>query len=159
MRRRTLLAAVATAMLVGGIGVGAPAALAHQRNDDFTLNGRITDFDHQDRGRDGWSAGDKISFEYDFRNEGDGDGVCKITKLDRNDHEFEADCVATFDLDHGTLDLEGTITDDDFRHHNVSLDVVDGTGHYRNAEGTATLSKADDRHSDRGDFKVDVELD
>lgn len=157
LRRRTRSVVVTTSMLIAGLGAGAPAALANQRHDNFTLNGRITDVDRQDNGREGWSEGDRITFRYDFRNEGDGDGVCRIVKLDRRDREFKADCRATFDLDHGRLDLEGTITDDDFRHHDVSLDVVDGTGRYRNAGGTATLRKAD--HDDRGRFKVDVELD
>ncbi|MGH8999174.1 MAG: allene oxide cyclase barrel-like domain-containing protein [Acidimicrobiia bacterium] len=147
------LAVIAVSAVLGGL-VASPTALAnhgHDRDsdDNFTLTGNFTDFDAEDNGRRGWSEGDKIDFEFDLYDRrdfaGDGDGTCKVKDVDRDDHEFTADCDVTFDLDDGTLDMEGEVTERDFHRGRIKLDVVDGSGDYDDADGTATFSGGD-RH-------------
>lgn len=162
MRIRKLAVVVVSGVTLGGLTAGSPAAWAHEAHseanhdgDDFTVFGRFTDFDRQDNGEEGWSEGDEVSFAYDLfqRGEGqvgDGDGTCVITQLDKDDHEFEADCDGAFDLDDGRLDLEGTVSDDDFRDGSIELDVVDGTGDYEDAAGTVTFSRAGEKHDGGG---------
>jgi hypothetical protein len=145
------LAVVVASALLGGL-VGAPSAMAGD-DEDFTLTGRFTEFDREDNGDRGWSEGDEVDFAFDLfdgrDDAGDGDGTCVITKLDRDDREFAADCDVTFDLEDGdTLDMEGEVTDDDFREGEVVLDVVGGSGDYDDASGKATFSG--DRHGRRG---------
>ncbi len=139
------LAIVVTSALQGGL-VGAPSALAGE-DDDFTLSGRSTEFDREDNGDRGWSEGDKVDFAFDLfdgrDDAGDGDGECVITELDRGERSFAADCDVTFDLEDGdTLDMEGEVTDEDFREGEVVLDVVGGSGGYDNASGKATFTGA-----------------
>lgn len=137
------LAIVVTSALLGGL-VGAPSALAGE-DDDFTLSGRFTEFDREDNGDRGWSEGDEVDFAFDLfdgrDDAGDGDGTCVITELDRGKRDFAADCDVTFDLEDGdTLDMEGEVTDEDFREGEVVLDVVGGSGDYDDASGKATFT-------------------
>jgi len=176
------LAIVVTSALLGGL-VGAPSALAGE-DDDFTLSGRFTEFDREDNGDRGWSEGDKVDFAFDLfdgrDDAGDGDGECVITELDRGERSFAADCDVTFDLEDGdTLDMEGEVTDEDFREGEVVLDVVGGSGAYDDASGQATFTGGGHRRGGHGHghsvslmnksgghghgggrhFKVDVDLD
>lgn len=141
------LAIVVASALLGGL-VGAPSALAGD-DEDFTLSGRFTEFDREDNGKHGWSEGDEVDFAFDLfdgrHDAGDGDGTCVITEFDRHDHDFAADCEVTFDLEDGELEMEGEVTDDDFRDGKVVLDVVGGSGDYDDADGTATFTG---RHRD-----------
>ena len=137
------LAIVVTSALLGGL-VGAPSALAGE-DDDFTLSGRFTEFDREDNGDRGWSEGDEVDFAFDLfdgrDDAGDGDGTCVITKFDRGERDFAADCDVTFDLEDGdTLNMEGEVTDEDFREGEVVLDVVGGSGAYDGASGTSTFT-------------------
>jgi hypothetical protein len=142
--------------MLGGLTVGSSAAWAHGASDggshhkgdgDFTLFGRFTDFEKEDNGKEGWSEKDVVTFAYDLFDRGgragDGDGSCTITELDKDDHEFAADCEQVFDLEDGNLDLEGTITDEDFKAGEIVLDIVDGSGDYKDADGTVTFTKAE----------------
>ncbi len=172
-----------TALVVLALGGGviySPAAWANSGHDHdrFKLTADITDVEKDDNGKDGPSEGDVYTLEFDLSDHdgdaGDGDGTCELVKVDRQDREFEADCEGTLDLDDGKLELEGTITDDDFDDRKVVLEVVDGTGDYEDAEGTATFEPAGDHHDrdrhgdyhgnhdgrDNGpDFKIEVDLD
>ena len=137
------LAIVVASALLGGL-VGAPSALAGE-DDDFTLSGRFTEFDREDNGDRGWSEGDEVDFAFDLfdgrHDAGDGDGTCVITELDRRKRDFAADCEVTFDLEDGDkLDMEGEVTDEDFRKGKVVLDVVGGSGDYDDASGKATFT-------------------
>src|SRR5918996_1058970 len=116
---RKVTALVASGLLLGGVIVASPAAWANGL-DDFELTGEFTDFDGDDNGRDGPSEGDTFDFKMDLFDEdgdeaGDGDGTCELTDVNREDREFTADCSATFNLDDGDLEMEGEVTDEDFR--------------------------------------------
>jgi hypothetical protein len=142
-------------VLLAGLTVASPAAWAERGSaDDFTVYGKFTDFDYDDNGKDGKSKGDVLTFAYDLYERGGqagaGDGTCVITELDRADHDFAADCEQTFHLDGGTIDMEGTVTDEDFRNGEVVMDIVDGTGDYRDAGGTVTFTKAGDHKENHG---------
>lgn len=179
MPKRKLTALVALAL--GGGMIFSPAAWAGDDRDDdhFRLTADITDVEKDDHGKSGPSEGDEYTIEFDLFDRGgragDGVGTCELVKVDRGDREFEADCEGTLELDDGDLELEGTITDEDFDDEKIVLDVVDGTGDYRDAEGRATFEPAGDHdrgrghyrghndrsHHDRGgrDLKITVDLD
>lgn len=143
---------VASALLLGGVVVASPAAWAGS-DDDFTLTGEFTDFDRKGHGHP--SEGDEFSFAFDLfetdgDDAGDGDGTCELTELDRRHREFAADCEVVFELDHGDLEMEGEVTDEDFEEGKVVLDVVGGTGDYEDAEGKATFRPARHHHKGHG---------
>ena len=151
---RKLAALVASGLLLGGVIVASPAAWAHGL-DDFELTGEFTDFEGDDNGRDGPSEGDTFDFKMDLFDEdgdeaGDGDGTCELTDVNRKDHEFTAECSATFNLDDGDLDMEGEVTDEDFRNREVVLDITGGSGDYGDADGTVTFTPAHDRGGRHG---------
>lgn len=77
-----------------------------------------------------------------------------ITELDRDEREFAADSDVNFNLDDGDLDMEGEITDEDFREGEIVLDVVDGTDAYEDADGTATFSGAHGRRGGKGHHQM-----
>ena len=165
MRRTTAL--ITTALLLGGaFFLGAPAASAHGRSEDFTLKARFTDWDERDRGRRGASQGDTVSFalavwEHRHGEHGHGDGSCKLVDVNRGHHSFEARCDAVFDLDDGKLRVKGTVTDEEFDRGRIVLRVVDGTGEYRNADGRAVFRAADGghrRHHRGADLFIDIDL-
>lgn len=145
---RKLTALVASATLLGGVLVASPAAWADD-DDDFTLTGEFTDFDRDGDGRP--DEGDEFSFEFDLYDDdgddaGDGDGTCELTEVDRRDREFTADCEVVFDLDDGELEMEGEVTEEDFKDGKIVLDVVDGTDDYDDAKGEATFRSARGHH-------------
>jgi hypothetical protein len=179
-----LTAVVAAGVLFGGVLVGSPAAWAHHSGDldDFKLTGEFTDFDYDDNGKDGPSKGDVVTFAMDLTDEdgdeaGDGDGTCELTKVDREAHEFTADCESVFHLDAGDLEMSGEVTDEDFRNGEVTQDIDGGTDDYDEASGTVTFTKADDHgdghhhassaggrhgghgHGGHGHHKVDIDVD
>lgn len=193
---RRLTAVVASGLLLGGVVMTSPAAWAHGHSnglDDFKLTGEFTDFDFDDTGRDGPSKGDTVTFAMDLFDEdgdeaGDGDGTCELTKVDREAHEFSADCESVFQLDDGDLEMEGEVTDEDFKNKEVTQDITGGTDDYEDAEGTVTFTPADDNgdgghrhahgyeaqhagdhgdgghghdkgHHGKGDHKVDIDVD
>lgn len=143
MQQSRKLAVLAVSVALGGL-IGAPMATAG--DEDFSHNGRFTDFDREDNGERGWSEGDKVDFAFDLfdgrRRAGDGEGTCVITKLNREERDFAADCEGTMDLDDGGLNLKGDVTDEEFRDGAVVVDVVGGNGAYDGAGGTATFTSA-----------------
>ncbi|MGH9021678.1 MAG: hypothetical protein ACRDV9_01015 [Acidimicrobiia bacterium] len=93
-RKRGLLALG----LLLGAWAGAPVATANSgQGGDFSLTGRFTDYQRADRGRPGWGEGDEISFRFDLfhhqEQAGDGDGLCTITRYDRQTRGFTASTV------------------------------------------------------------------
>lgn len=151
---RKLTGVVASVLLLGGVVVASPAAWAGS-DDDFKLTGEFTDFDRDGHGRP--SEGDEFSFAFDLFDDdgddaGDGDGTCELTDVDRRHREFTADCEVVFDLDDGKLQMEGEVTEEDFKRRKIVLDVVDGTGDYDGAEGKATFRSAGhhQRHQGHG---------
>ncbi|MGH9038381.1 MAG: allene oxide cyclase barrel-like domain-containing protein, partial [Acidimicrobiia bacterium] len=153
---RRLTAVVASGLLLGGVVLASPAAYAdHSKGlDDFKLTGEFTDFDFDDTGKDGPSRGDTVTFAMDLFDDdgdeaGDGDGTCELTKVNREDHEFSADCESVFHLDDGDLEMEGEVTDEDFKNKEVTQDITGGTDDYDEASGTVTFTPADD-HGDGG---------
>jgi hypothetical protein len=162
---RKLAVVVTSGIVLGGMTVGSPSAWAHGHSHgssgdgDFTVYGRFTDFDKQDNGEEGWSEDDVVTFAYDLFEKGagrvgDGDGECTITELNKDEHDFSADCEGVFDLEDGELDLKGTITDEDFKSGEIELDVIGGDGDYRDADGTVTFSKPDHdgKSHDKGSY-------
>lgn len=152
---RRLTAVVASGLLLGGFVVASPAAWAGDSNDDFDLIGEFTDFDGDDTGRNGPSEGDEFSiemdlFETDWDDAGDGDGTCELTEVNRRDREFTADCEGVFHLDDGDLEMEGEVTEDDFRDKEIVLDITGGTDDYEDADGTVTFTPRDDHHGKGG---------
>ena len=148
---RRLTAVVASGLLVGGVVMASPAAWADHPNglDDFKLTGEITDFEGDDTGRDGPSEGDTFTIDMDLFDKhgddaGDGEGTCKATHVDRQKREFTADCEGVFHLDDGDLEMEGEVTEDDFRDRRIVLDITGGTDDYEHADGTVTFTPADD---------------
>ncbi len=146
---RRLTAVVASGLLLGGVVIAAPAWADHSGLDDFKLTGEFTDFDYEDNGDDGFSEGDVVTFAMDLTDEdgdeaGDGEGTCEMTSVDREAHEFSADCESVFHLDAGDLDMSGEVTDEDFKNKEVTQDIDGGTGDYDGASGTVTFTKADD---------------
>ena len=142
MRRLTAL--VASGILLGGVVVASPAAWADHGLKDFELTGEFTDFEGDDNGRRGPSEGDRFDFEMDLFDDdgddaGDGDGTCRLTEVDRRHRDFTADCSATFRLDDGDLEMEGEVTDEDFRKRKVVLDITGGSDKYDDADGTVTF--------------------
>jgi hypothetical protein len=129
-----------------------PAAWAHSHSnglDDFKLTGEFTDFDFDDTGKEGPSEGDTVTFAMDLFDEdgdeaGDGDGTCELTEVDRSEHEFSADCESVFHLDDGDLEMDGEVTDEDFKNEEVTQDITGGSDDYDDASGTVTFTPADD---------------
>lgn len=189
---RRLTAVVASGLLLGGVVMTSPAAWAHSHSnglDDFKLTGEFTDFDFDDTGKEGPSEGDTVTFAMDLFDEdgdeaGDGDGTCELTEVDRSEHEFSADCESVFHLDDGDLEMEGEVTDEDFKNEEVTQDITGGSDDYDDASGTVTFTPADDNgdgdgghhhahgyraqnagHGDgghgpgHGDHKVDIDVD
>lgn len=155
---RKLTAVIASGLLLGGVVVASPAAWADHSHsnglDDFKLTGEFTDFEMDDTGKDGPSKGDTVTFAMDLVDEdgdeaGDGDGTCELTKVDREAHEFSADCESVFHLDAGDLEMEGEVTDEDFKNKEVVQDITGGTDDYEDAGGTVTFTRADD-HGEGG---------
>lgn len=142
---RKLAAVVTSTLVLGGLLGTAPAAWAdHGDLEDFTVYAKITDFEKEDNGKEGWSEGDEISFEadlYEDRHEraGDADGMCEMLEVNKDDKEFEADCNVLFDLDDGELEVAGTIDEGDFEDHEITLPIKGGTGDYDAAEGDVTF--------------------
>ncbi len=155
--RSKLLGVVATAFVMGSM-VGAPLASAHHDEDALTLYGKITDFEKTDTGDEGPSKGDELSVAYDLYSTdheaaGDGDGTCEVVEFEEGDggahghgysasHEganFEADCANVFRLDDGDIDVEGTITDEDFKAGALEFDIVGGSDEYSDAAGVAVI--------------------
>jgi len=155
---RRLTAVVASGILLGGVVMTSPAAWAHSGSnglDDFKLAGEFTDFDFDDTGKDGPSKGDTVTFAMDLFDEdgdeaGDGDGTCELTDVNRGEHEFSADCESVFHLDDGDLEMEGEVTDEDFRNKEVTQDITGGTDDYDDADGTVTFTPADDNGGHHG---------
>jgi hypothetical protein len=150
---RRLTAVVASGLLLSGVVMASPAAWAHQHEsnglDDFKLTGEFTDFDFDDTGEDGPSEGDTVTFAMDLVDEdgdeaGDGDGTCELTEVDRDAHEFTADCEGVFHLDDGDLEMEGEVTDEDFKNEEVTQDITGGTDAYEDAGGTVTFTPAEE---------------
>ncbi len=150
---RRLTAVVASGLLLGGVVVASPAAWAHHDGsnglDDFKLTGEFTDFDFDDTGEEGPSEGDTFTFAMDLTDEdgeeaGDGDGSCELTEVDRDAHEFAADCESVFHLDNGDLEMSGEVTDEDFRNDEVTQDIDGGTDDFEDASGTVTFSRAEE---------------
>lgn len=125
--------------------------------------------------RPGWGEGDEISSRFDLfhhqEQAGDGDGLCTITRYDRHTRGFTAACTGIFNLDAGTLDLAGEVTDEAFRTQEIILDVVGGTERFKDAKGVATVTRTgpsgppadhpgeSEQHPNRHrDFSVDVDL-
>lgn len=155
---RRLTAVVASGILLGGVMMTSPAAWAHSGSnglDDFKLTGEFTDFDFDDTGKDGPSKGDTVTFAMDLFDEdgdeaGDGDGTCELTDVNRSEHEFSADCESVFHLHDGDLEMEGEVTDEDFRNKEVTQDITGGTDDYDDADGTVTFTPADDEGGHHG---------
>ena len=154
---RRLTAVVASGILLGGVVMASPAAWADHSNglDDFKLTGEFTDFDFDDTGKDGPSEGDTVTFAMDLFDEdgdeaGDGDGTCELTDVNRKEHEFSADCESVFHLDDGDLEMEGEVTDEDFRNKEVTQDITGGSDDYKKASGTVTFTPADDEGGHHG---------
>jgi hypothetical protein len=166
-----LAALVTSALVLVGLQVAAPVAGADDKKtdkEDFTLLARITDFDKDDRGRDGPSRGDRFSWKADLEDEdgddaGDAAGACVLTEVGDRDgrrRDFSARCRAIFDLDDGRLRVAGEVTDEDFRDGDVRLPVTGGTGEYRDAEGDATFERMnDDGHDRDGKHEFEVTFD
>lgn len=153
MRMRKLAVVVTSGVMLGGMTVGAPSAWAHQGDThgssddgDFTVYGRFTDFDKEDNGEAGWSEGDVVTFAFDLFQKGEGqvgegDGECTVTEADKAEREFSADCEGVFDLEDGTIDMAGTVTEEDFHSGEIEMDIVGGGGDYDDADGTVTFSR------------------
>jgi hypothetical protein len=178
MRKVAVL--VTTGLLLAGTSITSPAAWANGGNGgDFTLTGEFTDFDTDDRGKEGFSEDDEFTFAFDLFDHddeaGDGDGECKLTNVERRKREFDADCKVALNLDDGDIEAEDEVTSDDFRDGKVTLSITGGSGDYDDAEGDVTFWLNDhhdrdgrgryhheghDRGDDDGrDFKVEVDLD
>lgn len=172
---RNLRILIASGLMVGGLVSSSPAAWARS-SDDFTLTGKITDFDKEDRGEKGPSKGDELSLAYDLFDRGDkageGSGSCVLVEVDRDEHKFTAYCRGLLDLEDGAITMAGKITEDDFQGDGVALPITGGTGDYKDAEGEVRFehgggdghggqhsaqSKDGKRHSP--EFKVIVDLD
>jgi len=140
------LAAVVTSGIVLGALVVPGAAWGHGDFEDFTVYAKITDFDREDNGHEGFSEGDKITVTADLYDEsreqvGDSKGVCEVVEFDKEAEEFEADCKILLDLEDGKLKMAGTITHDDFVEHDVRLPIEGGTDEYDGAHGEATFER------------------
>jgi allene oxide cyclase-like protein len=145
--------------LLGGVVVASPAAWAHQHDsnglDDFKLTGEFTDFEKDDTGKKGPSEGDTFTIAMDLTDEdgdeaGDGESTCELTRVDRQAHEFTADCEGIFHLDDGDLEMAGEVTDEDFKNKEVTQDITGGTDAYEDAGGTVTFTPADDHGDGNG---------
>ena len=141
---RKLVVAFTSVLVLGGFAMTSPAAWANHDLDDFTVYAKITDFDKEDNGKEGWSKGDKVSFEadlYESRREraGDAAGTCELLEINRDDDEFEAKCRVVLDLDDGELKVGGTIDEDDFDGGELTLPITGGTGDYEDADGDVTF--------------------
>ena len=157
---RRLTAVVASGLLLGGFVLASPAAWADHGSsnglEDFDLTGEITDAEKDDTGDKGPSEGDTFTVKMDLVDEhgdeaGDGEGTCEATEVDRDAHEFTADCEGVFHLDGDDLAMSGQITQDDFKDKEIVMDI-DGdvsTGDYEGAAGTVTFTRAED-HGDGG---------
>jgi hypothetical protein len=174
MLMRKLAVVITTGLMLGGGFISAPSAFArHGHDKHFSLIGRFTDFDRDDRGRDGPSEGDKYSFKFDlfdydhdWDDAGRGDGDCVLTEVDRHGGrhgDFTAKCKVVLKLDDGDLKLEDKVDRGDFRDGEVTLRVVDGTDDYRDPDGDVTFKFDGGQHDGRGHddhkFRVDVDLD
>jgi hypothetical protein len=150
---RRLTAVVASGLLLGGVVMASPAAWAHQHDsnglDDFKLTGEFTDFEKDDTGKEGPSEGDTFTIAMDLTDEhgdeaGDGESTCELTEVDRQAREFTADCEGVFHLDDGDLEMDGEVTDEDFKNKEVTQDITGGTDDYEDAGGTVTFTPADE---------------
>lgn len=167
---RRLTAVVASGLLVGGFVVAAPGAWADHGssgggNEDFDLTGEFTDFQKDDQGDEGPSEGDTFTVKMDLFDEhgdeaGDGEGTCEATKVDKEAHDFAADCEGVFHLDGGDLAHSGEITDEDFKNGEIVMDI-DGdasTGDFEGSSGTVTFSRPEGHgHGDGGHHGHSVE--
>ena len=179
VRMRKLAVLVTTGLLLAGTSIASPPAWASSHGDDFTLTGEFTDFDAKDEGKDGFSEDDEFSFAFDLFDKdddeaGDGDGDCTLTKVEKREHDFEADCKVVMNLDDGDIEAEDEVTSEDFRDGKITLSITGGSGDYDDAEGDVTFwlsdhgksrhhshHKGDHDHGDKHDrdFKVEVDLD
>ncbi len=148
---RRLTAVVASGLLLGGVLVASPAAWADHANglEDFNLTGEFTDFEKDDTGKKGPSKGDTFTvtmdlFDEDGEEAGEGESTCEATHVDRDAHEFTADCEGVFRLADGKLKMSGEVTQDDFKNREIVLDIDGGTRDYKEAAGTVTFTPADD---------------
>lgn len=157
---RKLATAVLSGVVLGALVVPTAAWGTHDL-EDFTVYAKITDFEREDNGKEGFSEKDKFTFEADVYDEdadrvGDGKGACVVKELDKEREEFEADCGVLLDLEDGKLKMAGTIDEDDVDDGKVTLPIVKGTDDYDGAEGEATFEPhgrdrhGDDRHGDHG---------
>ncbi|MGH9001266.1 MAG: hypothetical protein ACRDY7_17960 [Acidimicrobiia bacterium] len=165
MRRHCAI--VIAAAVVGGMAIASPSAWAD--HDDFTVFGKITDFDKTDKGDDGPSEDDVVTvkadlYDTDHDDAGEALSKCVVTEFegdrdhkggdhhsggmsaydhgddgDHGDFEFSADCWAGFKLDDGKILASGEITGESFEDGEFTFDIEDGNGDYDDAEGTVEI--------------------
>lgn len=160
MRKLAMFAASALAL---GTISATPAWADHAEDDghdDLVVLATVTEFDKQDDGEEGPSAGDSFRYKADLADKegedtGHSKGKCVLTDgKDGGDHgdkssphhgkekehsDLVAQCVAGFALDEGELFISGCADKDDFEDGKVSFPVMGGKGKYEDAEGKATV--------------------
>lgn len=157
---RKLADVVASVLAMVGTALGAPAAWAGH-GDKLVVVAKLTDFEKKDHGKEGVSEGDELVFEYDLfdksrKKVGDGAKACELTKVDRDEHEFEADCEALFELEDGDIETEGEVTHEDAKDGKIVLDITGGSGDFKDADGKAVIEPLHRDHAQEAGHRKDL---
>lgn len=148
MRARALVAAsifTSIGLLFSG------TAWAGDDLDDLDLVLKFTDVDEDDHGKSGPSDGDEIEFKADLLDEdakdeeGKAYGDCELDDVDSR-WDYAVECKITFKIGDDKIKAKGTGDDDDLDDGRMKLEIYDGTGEFKKAEGAVTLEM---RHHDK----------